>query len=63
MRVVGDGYPCGPCSLPLKCACGKILTDDNVVNESCDGECEVCDYCGNTKCPNCGQHVCCGGCI
>ena len=40
------------------------LRDENVKHEDCeDGECEVCQYCSNAKCPVCGAHVCCGGCI
>lgn len=62
MKIIRSEYPCGPCRLPLKCRCGIILTEDNVVNEECLDECEVCDCCGTSKCPDCGEHVHCGGC-
>ena len=64
MKVIGSEYPCGPCpGYPLKCTCGTVLTEDNVVDKECDDECEVCNYCGSDKCPDCGAHVHCGGCI
>lgn len=64
MQKTGENYPCGPCSLPLECSdCGTIITEENVVNQNCEGECEICDYCGNGKCPSCGEHYHCGGCI
>ena len=63
MKTIGEDYPCGPCSLPLKCTCGTVITKDNVVNETCEGECDVCLYCGDGKCPKCGEHWHCGGCV
>jgi hypothetical protein len=64
MDTSGENYPCGPCSLPLKCCnCETEITKDNVVDDICDSECEVCEYCGIGKCPNCGTHWHCGGCI
>ena len=64
MKVTGEDYPCGPCELPLKCAnCGAVITEENVIEEDCEGECEVCEYCGNGKCPACGEHWHCGGCV
>lgn len=63
-RKTGDGFPCGPCNLPLECSgCGEILTEDNVVDQECDDECGVCRYCSTMKCHVCGEHICCGGCI
>jgi len=61
----GSGYPCGPCELPLKCSsCDTVITEENAVYKSCDGDdCETCQYCSNQKCPKCGAHVCCGGCV
>jgi hypothetical protein len=62
--VAGSEYPCGPCELPLVCLkCGTIITEDNVVNEECPDECEICMYCGTGRCPKCGMHWHCGGCI
>ena len=59
----GEDYPCGPCTLPLKCSgCGTIITVDNVNETECLEECEICDYCGIGKCPKCGAHWHCGGC-
>ena len=64
MKKTGENYPCGPCELPLECSeCGTIITEENVENEECGNGCEICDYCGNGKCPNCGNHWHCGGCI
>jgi hypothetical protein len=64
IKVTGSEYPCGPCELPLKCSeCGTIITTQNVVHTDCDSECEICDYCGNGKCPNCLSHWHCGGCV
>ncbi len=65
MYKSGEHYPNGPCELPMKCsACGKIITEKNVVEgDECEEECEVCDYCGTGKCPSCGEHWHCGGCI
>ena len=63
MKVVGSGYPCGPCELPVKCTCGTVLTEENVIDAVCADECEVCDYCGTGKCPDCGAHLHCGGCV
>lgn len=64
MKEIGSEYPCGPCDLPLKCACGTILTEDNLIEKDCDdNECEICAYCGISKCPDCGRHLHCGGCI
>ena len=64
---VGENYPCGPCEYPKKCICGKVLTKDNVVFDECEMDevdyCEVCSYCSTAKCPECGRHTCCGGCI
>ena len=64
MKKTGEEYPNGPCELPLECSnCGTIITVENQITEDCQEECEVCDYCGNGKCPNCGDHWHCGGCI
>ncbi|KKN70946.1 hypothetical protein LCGC14_0425480 [marine sediment metagenome] len=64
IKVVGSEYSCGPCpGLPLQCTCGIMITEDNVISKECNDECEVCDYCGSDKCPNCGDHVHCGGCV
>jgi len=64
MRKTGDNYPCGPCDLPLECRnCGTIITDENVIEEECEYSCEICEYCSTRKCPNCKEHVCCGGCV
>lgn len=64
IQISGENYPCGPCALPVVCCdCGTIITDENVVFEVCEDECEICNYCGDRKCPNCKAHVCCGGCI
>ena len=64
MRKTGDKYPCGPCELPLECSgCGLILTEDNLDYDRCEGDCELCDYCSTAKCPECGWHKCCGGCV
>lgn len=62
--VAGSQYPCGPCEMPVECPnCGTIITEGNVVNKNCDEECEICEYCGSEKCPNCLTHLHCGGCI
>ena len=64
MKKTCEDYPCGPCELPLECSeCGTIITEENVKNEDCEDECDVCGYCGDGKCPNCGSHWHCGGCI
>lgn len=64
MKKTGEDYPCGPCELPLECSgCGTILTNENVIYERCEEECEVCEYCSISKCPTCTRHICCGGCI
>jgi len=64
MEKTGEFYPCGPCELPLICSgCGLIITEDNVIDEPCEGECEICDYCGCGSCPACGEHWHCGGCV
>ncbi|MCP4651163.1 MAG: hypothetical protein GY853_13940 [PVC group bacterium] len=63
MKNVAENYPCGPCELPLKCGCGTVITEDNVVDSQCEEECEVCQYCGCGSCPSCGEHWHCGGCI
>lgn len=62
----GENYPCGPCpnELPFKCSeCGIELTLDNVIDDPCEHDCEICAYCYSYKCPDCGDHICCGGCI
>jgi hypothetical protein len=63
MKKVGSEYPCGPCDFPKECSCGTILTEINVVSDRCRNDCEICDYCSTLKCPDCGEHTCCGGCI
>lgn len=64
MNKTHDQYPGGSCKLPLICSnCGIIITEENVINDECENECEVCDYCSTRKCPSCKDHVCCGGCI
>ena len=64
MEKTGSHYPNGPCELPLECSrCGTVITKENVRREECGGYCEICQYCGPSKCPNCDEHVHCGGCI
>jgi len=64
MLKTGEDYPCGPCYLPLECSkCGTIITEENVNNEQCSTDCELCDYAACGKCPNCGEHWHCGGCL
>ena len=64
MEKTGQHYPCGPCELPLECSnCGEIITEDNQIDETCEEDCEICEYCGSGSCPNCGYHWHCGGCI
>ena len=64
IKKTGENFPCGPCELPLKCSeCVTIITEENVVEEYCEGECEICDFCGPDKCPVCGEHCHCGGCV
>lgn len=63
MLTIGQHYPCGPCEFPVQCTCGFVITKENVVNYSCEEECEICEYCGTGKCPECGNHRHCGGCI
>ena len=64
MKKTGENYPIGPCVLPLQCSiCGTIITEENVVNKDCAGGCDICLYCGNGKCPKCGEHWHCGGCV
>jgi len=62
---VGHGYPCGPCpgDGPVTCYCGTVVTDDNVKYYTCPEECDVCRYCSQRRCPSCGAHMCCGGCV
>ncbi len=65
-KTTHEDYPCGPCldMLPLNCCnCGTIITRENMVSQRCVGECDICEYCGEEKCPECGDHVHCGGCI
>lgn len=62
----GSAYPCGPCDLPMRCRCGQVVTEQNVESYFCNldrVECETCDYCSTRRCPECGAHLCCGGCI
>jgi hypothetical protein len=62
--LAGSRYPNGPCSLPLKCSeCGTVITPDNVLHEECVEECDICQYCGDGKCPVCFSHWHCGGCV
>lgn len=62
--ITSESWPNGPCELPLKCNnCGEIITEQNVSHIKCDEDCEICEYCSDMKCPNCGTHVCCGGCV
>lgn len=67
MKKTGEDGPCGPCELPLICSnCGAVITENNVLHESCnidDDDCDVCQYCGDEKCPICKAHIHCGGCI
>lgn len=63
IKTVGENFPCGPCKLPLKCHCGEIVTSDNVVFEYCEDDCEFCNSLFNDKCPYCGAHIHCGGCL
>ena len=62
----GQFYPCGPCpfgDFKIRCHCGTVVTPDNVIDEVCEEECELCDYCGTGRCPDCGEHLNCGGCV
>ena len=63
----GEFYPCGPCpfgDFKIMCrSCETIVTPENITDDPCDEECEVCDYCGAGKCPDCGEHIHCGGSI
>ena len=73
MKTIHEDYPCGPCELPLKCTCGTVITEENEVKADCKDDCEICecyiawgssiDDSGNGKCPNCGEHWHCGGCV
>jgi len=62
--IACESYPRGPCGLPMYCwKCHTLVTQENVVHEECASPCETCDYCGTRKCPSCGEHICCGGCV
>lgn len=64
LLTAGEHYPFGPCDLPLICRdCGETITEDNVVNYRCEDDCELCSYCGDGRCPYCGTHWHCGGCV
>lgn len=63
METIGESYPNGPCKLPLKCTCGFIITTENVISVSCTDDCDICEYCGNDRCPACNVHIHCGGCV
>ncbi len=64
-KIRGSEFPTGPCGLPVTCTCGTVVTAENVVEERCDndGWCDICSYCGTTKCPTCKAHTHCGGCV
>jgi len=62
----GGAYPGGPCPNRWKdcvCECGWEYKEDEVVHIRCPGTCEICKYCGSEKCPQCGRHLHCGGCV
>ena len=67
MKTFVSGYPCGPCHWEngkIKCECGWVYSEEEVVEYYCDcDECEICSYCGSEKCPKCGAHLHCGGCV
>ena len=70
MKNVKENYKHGLCPdqedfWPTKCNCGAILrTKADCNSEPCEDEwCEVCQYCGTLKCPDCGEHLHCGGCV
>lgn len=66
MKKFGEDYPCGPCDFKgCVCECGWVYDQKEVNHEPCedDDDCDVCMYCGNEKCPMCGRHLHCGGCI
>jgi len=59
-------YPCGPCPNKWKnciCGCGWEYNEEEVIEIDCTDGCEICEYCGNQKCPKCNEHLHCGGCI
>lgn len=61
---IGSEYPIGPCpsgDYKLLCSCETIVTPQNVIHLNCG--CEICEYCGDGRCPNCSEHIHCGGCI
>jgi len=45
------------------CKCGWKVEEDQIIEESCEEQCDICDYCGNEKCPKCKEHLHCGGCV
>lgn len=62
----GEYYPGGPCECPMVCSvCGELIeTWADALDRPCDDEnCETCLYCGSLKCPGCGDHLHCGGCV
>lgn len=63
---VGEFYPCGPCpfdDFKIECHCGETLTPDTVVNHTCEELCDICEHVDDKKCPSCGAHAHCGGCV
>jgi len=66
-KEIQSEYPCGPCSDKWKCPdCGAFVSPccgATIVDAECEGECEVCDYCGDDYCSKCKVHCHCGGCI
>lgn len=69
MQKTCSDYPGGPClgsaDWELMCHnCDTVLNEDNIDPSPCDDpQCETCQYCGHERCPNCGAHIHCGGCV
>ena len=65
-KEFAEDWPTGPCSDKWKecvCSCGWEYNEKEVIHAACSGDCDVCNYCGIEKCPKCGKHLHCGGCI
>ena len=62
-----SSYPCGPCPEKWKCkSCGAEISPccgAKIIEQVCDEDCELCDYCGPEICELCGEHCHCGGCV
>jgi len=57
-----DELPCCG-SFIKKCSCGWKYNSTEVITKACKDNCDVCAYCGPDKCPVCGSHLHCGGCV